>query len=74
MSKRGHPLLPFHRAAEAAGYPASLIVSMFCLGLVVAPVCLLAVTQAGWVLVLALLTVVVAIAVLAAEMDAAFAD
>ena len=35
---RSDPFLDFHRTAEAAGYPALLIVSMFALGLVVAPV------------------------------------
>ena len=71
---RGHPLLRFHRAAEAAGYPALLVDSMFSLALVVAPVCMLALTGAVWVLALALLGLVAAIAVLAVEMDAAFAD
>jgi hypothetical protein len=36
------PLLRFHETAEAAGYPALLIVAGVCLGIVVAPIGLLA--------------------------------
>ena len=71
---RGNPLIDFHRAAEAAGYPALLIVSLVCLGLVVAPVALLALTQATWTLALALLTLIAAIVILASEIDAAMSD
>jgi hypothetical protein len=71
---RRHPFLDFHRTAEAAGYPALLIVSLFALGLVVTPVLLLALTRAGWTLVLALLGIVAALALLAGEVWAAFAD
>ena len=71
---RGNPFLYFQRAAEAAGYPALLIVSMVCLGLVVAAVALLALVQAGWVLALALLSMVVALVVLAGAMDASFSE
>ena len=71
---RGNPFLNFHRAAEAAGYPALLIVSAVCLGLVVAAVALLALIPAGWVLALALLSIVVALVVLAGAMDAALSD
>jgi hypothetical protein len=68
------PLLDFQRAAEARGYPALLIVSMLCLGLVVASVGLLALTPAVWALALALVSVIVALAILAGAMDAAFSD
>ena len=71
---QSHPFLNFHRAAEAAGYPALLIVSAVCLGLVVAPIALLGLTQAGWTLVLALLSLTVAVAILAGAIDAAFSD
>lgn len=71
---RGNPLLNFHRAAEAAGYPALLIVSALCLGLVVAPVALLGLTEAGWVLALALLSLIAAVAILAGAIDAALSD
>jgi hypothetical protein len=53
---RRDPFLDFHRTAEAAGYPALLVVSLFALGLVVTPVLLLA------------------LALLAGELGAAFAD
>jgi hypothetical protein len=71
---RGNPFLNFHRAAEAAGYPALLIVSALCLGLVVAPIALLGLTEAGWVLGLALLSLMAAVAVLAGALTAAFSD
>jgi hypothetical protein len=71
---RGNPFLRFHRRAEAAGYPALLIVSMVCLALVVAPILLLGLTDAGWVLALALLNLIVAIAVLAGAVLAALSD
>ena len=71
---RGNPFLNFHRAAEAAGYPALLIVSVVCLALVVVPVALLGLTEAGWVLALALLSLVAAVAILAAAIDAAMSD
>jgi hypothetical protein len=71
---RGNPFLRFHRTAEAAGYPALLIISVVCLALVVTPVLLLGLTDAGWVLGLALLNLIVAIAVLAGAVLAALSD
>jgi len=71
---RVNPLLRFHHSAEAAGYPALLIVSMFSLGVVVAPIALLALTRAAWALVLALLGLIAAVILLAWEVDAALAD
>jgi hypothetical protein len=71
---RGNPFLYFHRAAENAGYPALLIVSMVSLAVVVAPVALLGATRAGWALALALMGLIVAVAVLAGAIGAAFAD
>lgn len=71
---RGSPFLNFHRTAEAAGYPALLIVSVVCLALVVVPVALLGLTDAGWVLAVALLNLIVAIAVLAGAVLAALSD
>ena len=62
------------RTAEAAGYPALLIVSAVCLGLVVAPVALLGLTDAGWVLGLALLYLVIAIVVLSVAVGAALSE
>jgi hypothetical protein len=66
-----NPFLDFHRTAEAAGYPALLIVTIVCLALVVLPVALLGLTEAGWVLALALLSLVAAVAILAGAIDAA---
>jgi hypothetical protein len=64
----------FHRAAESAGYPALLIVSMVALGAVVAPLVLLALTGAGWLLGVTLLGLIAAIALLAGEFNAAISD
>ena len=71
---RDNPFLNFHRTAEAAGYPALLIASVVCLALVVVPVALLGLTRAGWVLALALLSLILALAILAGAVDAAMSD
>jgi hypothetical protein len=71
---RSDPFLDFHRTAESAGYPAMLIMSMFALGLVVAPVMLLALTRAVWVLLIAVGSIFVALALLAGAFGAAVAD
>ena len=71
---RGNPILNSLRTAEAAGYPALLIVSAVCLGLVVGPVALLGLTDAGWVLGLALLYLIVAIVVLSVAVGAALSE
>ena len=71
---RGNPILNSLRTAEAAGYPALLIVSAVCLGLVVAPVALLGLTGAVWVLGLALLCLIVAIVVLSVAVGAALSE
>lgn len=71
---RSNPFLDFHRTAEAAGYPALLIVSMVCLGLVVGPVALLGLTGSDWMLAVALLSLIAAVTILAGAIDAAFSD
>jgi hypothetical protein len=71
---RGNPILNSLRTAEAAGYPALLVVAAVCLGLVVGPVALLGLTDAGWVLGLALLYLIVAIVVLSVAVGAALSD
>jgi hypothetical protein len=71
---RGNPILNALRTAEGAGYPALLIVSAVCLGLVVGPVALLGLTDAGWVLGLALLYLVVAVVVLSVAVGAALSE
>jgi hypothetical protein len=64
----------FHHAAEAAGYPALLVVSVAALSAMVATISLLALVRSGWALALALLTLLVACLVVAAETMAAFSD
>lgn len=68
------PFLDFHQTAERAGFPAMLIVSMVALGLVVAPVLVLALTRAVWMLVISVLSIFAALALLAGEVGASFAD
>jgi hypothetical protein len=74
MPMRRDHFLDFHRAAESAGYPAMLVVTMVSLGAVVAPLVLLALTGAGWWLGVALLGLIAAIALLAGEFNAAVSD
>jgi hypothetical protein len=71
---RGNPVLNFYRTAEAAGYPVLLIVSALCLGLVVVPVALLGLTDAGWLLGLAVVYLIVALAILTGVVAAALSD
>jgi hypothetical protein len=71
---RANPFLNFHRAAEGASYPALLVVSAFCLALVVIPVALLGLTHAAGALVLAVLGLILAVAVLAGALAAALSD
>jgi hypothetical protein len=73
-SMPGNPLDNFHRSAESAGYPALFIVAMISLALVVVPVVLLGLVRSGWVLALALVTLPLALALLAAAVRAAFDD
>jgi hypothetical protein len=71
---RDHGFLRFHRAAEAAGYPAMLLVSMVSLTTVVVPVVLLALLQAAWTFVVAVLGLIAACAILAGAIWAALSD
>jgi hypothetical protein len=71
---RRNPFLSFHRAAEAAAYPALLIVSMACLAMIVGAVMLLAVMQTAWAFALALLSLIAAIGIVARAFDAAVYD
>ena len=71
---RSDPFLDFHRTAEAAGYPAMLVVSMVALAVVVLPVMLLALTGGVWALVLAVLSIFAALGLLAGAFAAAVAD
>jgi hypothetical protein len=69
-----NPFQDFHRGAEAAGYPALLLVTVVCLAIMVASITLLAVTQAAWALALAVLNLVLAVAILSGGIGAAFSD
>jgi len=71
---RSDPFLDFHRTAEAAGYPAMLVVSMVALAVVLLPVMLLALTRGVWALVLAALSIFAALGLLAGAFEAAVAD
>jgi uncharacterized protein (DUF983 family) len=68
------PFLDFHRTAEAAGYPAMFVVTIVALAVVVLPVMLLALTRGVWALVLAVLSIFVALGLLAGAFEAAVAD
>ena len=68
------PFLDFQVRAERAGYPALLLVSLLCLAIVVVPFLLLALIEATWMLVLALLSIVAAVAILSGGIAAALAD
>jgi hypothetical protein len=74
MSERRNPFARFSEAAQAAAYPALLIVSVACLAMVVGAIMLLAVMQAAWALALALLSVIAAVGILAEAFDAVFYD
>lgn len=69
-----NPFLVFHRAAEAAGCPAMLLATMVSLTIMVVSITLLALMQTAWALAMALLSLIVAIAILAGEVDAALRD
>ena len=71
---RDDPFLRFQRTAEAAGYPALLIVSALCLGIVVAAVALLALAPGAVGLAFAVLNLAAAIGLLAGAILAAIAD
>ncbi len=71
---RDKPFLRFQRTAEAAGFPALLIVSTVCLLTVVAAVALLALMPTAFAFAFVILNLVVAIAIMAAAIFAAIAD
>ena len=71
---RDNPFLRFHRTADAAGYPALLIVSALCLGMVVAAVALLALAPGTLGLAFAVLNLAAAIAILAGAILTAIAE
>ena len=66
--------LRFHRGAEAAGYPALLIIAMVSLTMVVAAVAVLGLTGGAWAFLFAVMTLGAALALLWGEIDAALSD
>jgi len=74
VGMRSNPFIRFNRAAEAAGYPALLVVTVVCLAIVVAGVTLLALMQVAWTFVMAMLSLVIAVGILWAAMMASFSD
>jgi hypothetical protein len=55
-----NPLVLSHRAAEAAGWPALLILTLVCLGVTVAAIALIGLIETVWALVWAALTMLAA--------------
>ena len=71
---RSNPLLRFHRAAEAASYPALLIVSMVALTIVVTGVMLLGMVGGAAALALAIVSLFAAVALVWGAIEAALSD
>jgi hypothetical protein len=71
---RPNAVIRFNRAAEAAGYPALLVETLFAMVIMVAAVALLAMMEAAWALAMALLSLGVAVAIMSAAMMAALSD
>jgi hypothetical protein len=72
MLRKG--FLRFHRAAEAAGYPALLVVTVVALAIIVSAIALLAIMESAWALGLALTSLTASIALVAGGIDAMFSD
>jgi hypothetical protein len=68
------PFLRFHRAAEARGYPALLVVSSVALALMVAAIALLSLTLNAWAFAVTQITLIVSGAFIWAAINAALAD
>jgi hypothetical protein len=71
---RPNPFIRFNRAAEAAGYSALLVETVFALAIVVSAVALLAMMGSAWAFAMAMLSLVVAVAIMSAAMMAALSD
>jgi hypothetical protein len=68
------PFLHFHRAAEGAGYPALLIVSVVALAVMVAAIALVAIAADGWALALAIVALFACVGLLAGALHGALVD
>jgi hypothetical protein len=71
---RRNPFLRFHLAAEAAAYPALLLVTLWCLLMVVGAVGLLALVPTVWSLLLTMVMLIAAVGIMGGEIGAAFSD
>jgi cytochrome bd-type quinol oxidase subunit 2 len=69
-----NPLLYFHHSAEAAGYPAMLIVSAVALAIALGGIFTVVATDAAWSVGFAMLCVLVAVATLGAAIYAALSE
>ena len=72
MLRKG--FLRFHQAAEAAGYPALLVVTIVALGTIVSGILLVGIMKSVWALAFALTCLAASIALVAAAMEAMFSD
>ena len=71
---RPKAVIRFNRTAEAAGYPALLVETLFAMVIMVAAIALLAMMEAAWAFAWVMLSLVVAIAIISAAMMAALSD
>jgi hypothetical protein len=62
--RSNNPLVLSHRAAEAAGYPALLLLTLLCLTLTVVAIALVGMIETVWALVWAVLTMLAAAVIL----------
>jgi uncharacterized membrane protein (DUF4010 family) len=69
-----NPFLRFHRAAEAAAYPALLIVSLVSLAVILSSFVLLALLQTAWAFALTLVSLAIAIAAVAGAILASLSE
>ena len=69
-----NPFVLSHRAAEAAGYPALLLLTLVCLGVTVVAIALTGMIETVWALVWAVLTMIGAAAILTVGVYVAMAD
>jgi hypothetical protein len=72
MLRKG--FLRFHRAAEAGGNPALLLVTLVALAIIVSAIALLAIIKSSWALAFALMCLIGSVAIVAGGIDALFSD
>jgi membrane protein implicated in regulation of membrane protease activity len=69
-----NPVTHFQRAAEAAGYPALLLVTMAAAAIMVNAVVVLALMQSGWAFAVSLLSLIAALSLLWGGFNTAFTE